>query len=258
MHFSLASQQMLGELRELGRRVAVLAHNAKRTGDLFQEVTLRVRFAVRHLLDDRPDEAREDVLDALAAWLPGRDSFGNQRAWALWSRTRIALYTGTLDPELDREWERMLGSLVGRVPLMQAEYLHAYGTYLLARAYEAQRRGQPSEHAALCARVTRVAERLGRLPFPAASGAHHTLRAGVAWARGDGDVVALTRLALDQTLESGVLVYAVLLKRRLGEAIGGSEGETLISQADALAMRSGWVDPERAAELALPTGRFST
>ncbi|HEY5949569.1 MAG TPA: protein kinase, partial [Kofleriaceae bacterium] len=142
MHFSLACQQMLGDLRELSRRVAMLTHNAKRTGDLFQEVTLRVRFAVRHLVDDKPAEAREDVVDALASWLPRSDSFGNQRAWGLWSRTRIAIYAGKLDPELDAEWERMLRSLVGRVPLMQAEYLHVYGTYLLARAYEAKRRGR--------------------------------------------------------------------------------------------------------------------
>ena len=47
------------------------------------------------------------------------------------------------------------------------------------------------------------------------------------------------------------------LKRRLGEALGGSEGATLISQADALCVRSGWLDPERGAELALPTGRFT-
>ncbi|HEY5922207.1 MAG TPA: protein kinase [Kofleriaceae bacterium] len=256
MHFSLASQQMLGDLRELGRRVAMLAHNANRIGDLFQEVTLRVRFAVRHLADDRPVEAKEDVIDALARWLPGTDAFGNQRAWALWSRTRIALYQGQLDPELDAEWQRMLRSLVGRVPLMQAEYLHAYGTYLLARAYDAKKRGWPSEHAAFCAQVDRVAARLKRLSFPAAPSAYHNLRAGVAWARGTDDVIELTKVALDQSIECSILVYAAFLKRRLGEAVGGDEGVMLISQADALAMRSGWVDPARGAELVLPTDHF--
>jgi hypothetical protein len=257
MHFSLASQQMLGNLHELSRRVTTLVQNAKRTGDLFQEVTLRVRFAVRHLVDDKPAEAREDVLDALAAWLPGTDAFGNQRAWALWSRTRIALYQGTLDPDLDTEWQRMLRSLVGRVPLMQAEYLHAYGTYLLARAYDAKRRGSPSRHAEFCARAARVAEQVGRLSFPAAPSAYHTLRAGIALARGSHDAIDLMKVALDQTIECGVLVYAAFLKRRLGEAIGGDDGATLVSQADALSMRSGGVVPERGAELAIPTGRFA-
>jgi eukaryotic-like serine/threonine-protein kinase len=256
MHFSLASQQMLGDFRELAPRVATLVHNAKRTGDLFQEVTLRVRFAVRHLIEDRADDARADVLDALAAWLPGRDDFGNQRAWALWSRTRIALYRGVLDDDLDSEWDRMLRSFVGRVPVMQTEWLHTYGVFLLARAYDAKRRGNHSGHAEYCGRASRVVDRLGRLRFPAAPAVHDMLRAGVAWARGSHDRVELTRLALDQTIECGLLVYAAFLKRRLGEAKGGDEGATLTSQADALAIRSGWRVPERGAELAFPTGRF--
>jgi hypothetical protein len=253
MHFSLASQQMLGNLRELGSRVAMLVQNAKRVGDLFQEVTLRVRFAVRHLADDHPAEAREDVLDALAQWLPGTDAFGNQRSWALWSRTRIALYTGDLAPdELLPEWDRLQRSLVGRVPLMQAEYLHALGTYLLALSYDAKRRGRRSEQAAFLARVERVANRLNRMQFPAAPSAYHVLRAGLAWARGSDDKVELTKVALEQLVDCSVLVYAPFVKRRLGEAIGGDEGATLISQADALAMRSGWVRPDRGAPLVLP------
>ena len=134
-------------------------------------------------------------------------------------------------------------------------YTHAWGTYLLALAYDAKKRGQHSEHTALCAKAERVAARLGRLPFPAAPSAHHIMRAGVAWARDSRDKIELTKVALDQTVECSILVYAPFLKRRLGEAIGGDEGATFISQADALAMRSGWVDPVRGAHLALPTAR---
>jgi hypothetical protein len=239
---------------ELCRRVAKRVHEAKRTGDLFQELTLRMRFGVRFLAEDRPAEARQDVLDALGAWRSSSDSFGNQHAWALWSRTRTALYAGVVDDTLDGEWARLQRSLVGRVPLLQIESLQAYGTYLLARAHRAKQKNLASEHDELCTRVERIAARLGRLTFPAAPVSQHILRAGVAWARGDQDeILRLTRFALDQTIERGVLVYAAFLKRRLGEAMGGDEGATLISQADALSVRSGWVKPERGAELALPT-----
>ena len=255
MHFSLASQQMLGEFRELARRVGTLTHNAKRKGDLFQEVTLRVRFAVRHLLDGHPDAAREDVHDALAAWLPGTDSYGNQRSWGLWSLTRAALYAGTLDDELDDEWQRWHRSLIARVPLMQAEGYHVYGTYLLARAIDAEKRGRPSEHGAFCRAAERVAEKLERLPFPAAPGSAGMLRAALVWTRG-GDRADAARQGLEAALESGVLAYTAFFKRRLGEALGGSEGATLILQADELAFRVGWRQPERGAELAIPTGRF--
>jgi len=260
MHFSLAAQQMLGDYRELARRNAAFIHDAKRKGDLFQEVTLRVRFAVCHLLADRADVARADVDDALASWLPGSDSFGNQRAWALWSRTRIEIYAGELDAlerTLDVEWRRMHRSLVGRIPLMRLEWYHAYATYLLGRAIAARKRGRPSETAALCRAADAVADRYTRYAFPAGPTAEMLIRAAIAWVRGGGDVIASTRRALDTAIESGTGAFAAFTKRRLGEAIGGSEGETLVSEADDEARRAGFVDPERAAELAIPTGRYS-
>src|SRR5258707_10764443 len=116
---------MLGEYPELGRRVSSLVQQARRNGDLFQEVTLRVRFAVRHLLEDRADAARDDIVDAMASWLPGTNTFGNQRAWALWSRTRVELYAGTfatLADQLDAEWKQMQRALVGRIPAMRGEW----------------------------------------------------------------------------------------------------------------------------------------
>jgi len=260
MHFSIASQQMLGDYRDMARRVARHVERAHRKGDLFQEVTLRVRFAVRHLLEDRADVARSDVLDALAAWLPGSDSFGNQRAWALWSRTRIELYANrlaTLDDELGAEWQRHARSLVGRIPLMQTEYLHAYGTFLLGRAIAARSAGRPSEHAALCRAADRVANRLARLDFPGAPCAEWLVRAAIAWVRRDGDVIDVTRRALDEAHRTGVLAYAHATERRLGEAIGGDEGAALVARADAAMRAAGWRDPERAAEMAIPSGRFA-
>jgi serine/threonine protein kinase len=260
MHFALGSQQMMGHYGDMARRVATLVHEAKRKGDLFQEVTLRVRFPVRHLLEDRPDVARDDVLDAVASWLPGADSFGNQRAWALWSRTRIALYAGaldTLEPELDDEWQRMHASLVGRVPLMRMEWYHAYGTYLLGRALVAKQRGQTSAAAVLHREAELVATRLSKIEFPAAATAALALHAAVAWVGGSDDVVDRLRRAIDEARTRETNVFTPMLERRLGEALGGSEGASRIARADAAARRAGFLDPERAAEIAVPTGRFS-
>jgi len=251
---------MLGEYRDMGRRVVRLVERAHRKGDLFQEVTLRVRFAARHLVDDRADIARADVLDALAAWLPGSDSFGNQRAWGLWSRTRIALYANqlaTVDGELGDEWRRMHRSLVGRIPLMQTEWLHAYATFLLARAITAKRAGRASEHRRLCRAADDVANRLAALDFPAAPCAEWLVRAGTAWVRATGDPVAVTRRALAEAHRTGVLAFAPFIERRLGEALGGDQGRDLVRKADVTARAIGWQDPERAAELAMPSGRFS-
>ncbi len=113
-HFNLASQQMLGMWKELSARVETLTTNAARTGDKFQEVSLRVRFAIRHLLVDQPDVANVDITDALASWQPSDEAFGNQSAWALWTRTRVILYQrefGKLHEAVDADWQRACGAV---------------------------------------------------------------------------------------------------------------------------------------------------
>jgi hypothetical protein len=47
------------------------------------------------------------------------------------------------------------------------------------------------------------------------------------------------------------------LRRRLGEALGGDDGRQLVEQSELEARRQGYVNPERAAEIVIPTGRFS-
>ena len=253
-HFMLASQQMMGRMAELGARVEELVTGARRTGDRFQEVSLRVRFAVRHLLVDRAGVADDDLVEALASWQPSAETFGNQRAWALWTRTRVVLYRrdfGQLDELVGDDWVRMRRALIGRVPAMQVEWFHAYGTYLLGKAIHARARGLASEHATLCRRTSRLAAKVGGMKFPAAPGVARLLEAGVACARG-GDVVAKLRTAVDAATARDFLVYVPFLKRRLGEALGGTEGDELVKAGDREASAQGWMVPERGAQLVIP------
>ncbi len=255
-HFSLASQQMLGMMKELSARVETLAAAAARTGDKFQEVSLRVRFAVRHLLVDEPEVAHADITDALASWQPSAEAFGNQSAWALWTRTRAMLYErdfGRMHEALESDWQRMSRALIGRVPALKIEWFHAYGTYLLARAIDARANGQPSETASLCRKVHRLAGKIDRMPFPGAPATARMLEAGLACVRG-GDVVTPLRVALDAATRAEFLVYTPFLRRRLGEAIGGSEGAALIAVGEAESASQGWRIPERGAEMCIPRG----
>ena len=259
IHFALASQQFLGRFGELARRARTLIHDAHFRGDLFQEVTLRVRFGVRHLCVNDPVTAKADVLDALARWMPGSsDSFGNQRMWALWSRTRIALYTRAADAALADEWKRLHRSLIGRVPLMRVEGDHCYGTFLLARAIAAKRTGDHSAHAVLLREVARVARRLELLPFPARMVPASLLRAGIAWASGDERAMLdLTRAALEQANTTRCTPFAALTKLRLAELIGGDEGAALRATAEAESRDAGFSNPARAVELAIPRDGFA-
>ncbi|HEY6034061.1 MAG TPA: hypothetical protein VIV58_07375, partial [Kofleriaceae bacterium] len=255
-HFNLASQQMLGMMSELGAQVEGLVANAARMGDKFQEVSLRVRFAVRHLLVDQPDTAHEDIVDALASWQPSAEAFGNQSAWALWTRTRVMLYQrdfGRMHEVLDADWERMRRALIGRVPALKIEWFHAYGTYFLGRAIDARDHGRHSEAATLIRTCARLAKGIDRMPFPGAPATARMLEAGVACVRG-GDVVTPLRIALEAALASEFLVYTPFIRRRLGEAVGGSEGAALIAAGDAEATAQGWKLPERGAEMCIPRG----
>jgi hypothetical protein len=253
-HFMLASQQMMGQMAALGTRVEELVTAARRTGDRFQEVSLRVRFAVRHLLVDRPDVADEDITDALSSWQPSADTFGNQRAWALWTRTRVVLYRrdfGQLEELVGADWVRMRRALIGRVPAMQVEWFHAYGTYLIGKAIDARTHGRASEAAALFRRTLRLAAKVGGMKFPAAPGVQHMLEAGVACARG-GDMVAKLRTAVESSTARDFHVYVPFIKRRLGEALGGTEGDEMVKAADLESKTQGWQVPEHGAQLVLP------
>ncbi|MFN0247067.1 MAG: serine/threonine-protein kinase PknK [Kofleriaceae bacterium] len=253
-HFSLAAAQMLGQLHDFRTRLETIIDTARRTGDLFHEVSLRVRFAVRHLLADDPTRARDDVVDALASWLPSADSFGTQRAWALWSRTRIALYAGDLDrlePDLEDEWQRMRRSLVARLPAMKVEWLHTYATYLLGRALAAR---SPREANALLREAEHTADELDALPFPVAPASALLVRAGIAHARG-ADVTAPLRGAIEAASAREFNIFVPFLRRRLGEAIGGTDGASMVRDANAAAAAMGFSNPARAAEM-YPAGRY--
>ncbi|HEY1812618.1 MAG TPA: protein kinase [Kofleriaceae bacterium] len=254
-HFALASQQMLGELGALAIRADEQIASSQRTGDLFQEVTLRVRFAVRHLISDRAADAEADVNEALAAWQPGATQFGNQRAWALWSLTRVLLYArdfGRLAPATGDDWQRMRRALIGRVTALKPEWYHAYGTYLLGLALAARASGNASEQAAHLRAAKKLSRALDRLKFPAAPAVARMLDAGIACVRANGDIIGPLRIALDAATARDVLVFAPFLKLRLGTALGGDEGAALVEAATAEATAQGWQDPRAGMQLVLP------
>ena len=103
------------------------------------------------------------------------------------------------------------------------------------------------------AKIAELAKGIDRMSFPGAPATARMLEAGVACVRG-GDVVTPLRIALEAALTAEFLVYTPFLRRRLGEAVGGSEGAALIAAGDAEAVAQGWQIPERGAEMCIPRG----
>jgi hypothetical protein len=98
---------------------------------------------------------------------------------------------------------------------------------------------------------------MAQMPYPAAPVSSSLLAAATASVRGDADVVDKTRHALAEAQRCGVYAFAAATERRLGEALGGSEGAAMIARADDSARKLGFTNPERAAEMAMPTARFA-
>ena len=70
--------------------------------------------------------------------------------------------------------------------------------------------------------------------------------------RDDHRAVEYLRAALETAERHDRLVLAMAARRRLGELLGGDEGDTLIAQADEWMTGEGIVNPDRMIELVAP------
>ncbi len=250
------SLENLGDLTQIRERVPARIRAAERAGNQFIGVNFRTFFVHMHLVPDRPDDARRDVKDAIASWLPGSQVFGNQDYLALRSLTHIALYAGDVDAharELGAGWQRYFGSLLRELVFLRHDALFLTASLALARAATARRRGDESGARVLLAEAHARTARLARMPMPMAADYVSLLRAGLAaHTAGEGAAVPFLRVALARSLERGTALHAAVLRRRLGETVGGSEGRALQGASDAWMRAQEIANPERLTAGTLP------
>jgi hypothetical protein len=241
------SLENLGRLREVRERVPGRIRAAERAGNCFIAVNFRTYFVHVHLVPDRPDDARRDVEDAIASWLPGSRVFGNQDYLALRSLTYIALYRGDVEAraaELGAAWRRFFPSLMAQLTFLRQDALYLTASLALARAVEARRRGAASEARALVDEAQARTRKLSRIGLPMAADYVSLLRCGLAAVTGGAELaVPLLRAALARSEARETALHAACLRRRLGEIVGGDEGRALVAASDA------WM---RAEEVACP------
>ena len=246
----------LGRLRDVCERVPLRIRSAQRAGNRFMEVAFRSFFANVHLTVDDAAEARRDVRDAIAAWLPGRDDFGNQHYLALRSLTYIALYDGSVDAvaaELTPKWQRFYGSLMRHVLLLRQDGRMLTAQLALARAVAAQQRGDATAATALARTARHDAAALARVRLPMAQAALPRVLAGIAALAGDdAAAVAQLRTALARAEATGAALHAAAVRRRLGALVGGSEGAALVVAGDAFMAAQGVRNPARMTAALVP------
>ena len=246
---------VLGELREVRRRVPPAIRSAQRIGNRFVEVSLRTFFPVVHLIGDRAAEALADVRDALAAWQPDDGEVTNPFFFALKSRSLIACYRGdpATDPALDADWARLRRSLLHRIPIIAAEACQWGGQLALSRAAVARAGGDAGAAAAHVGEARRWAARARRVGLPAGVQMADLLEAAIAVADGDREVAA-RRLGvlldhLDATAQRG---FAAGARWRLGAVLGGAAGAAHRAAARAYFSGEGVACPERMVDALFP------
>lgn len=245
---------ILGELKDLRRRVPATIRSAQRIGNRFVEVSHRTFFTVLHLMADRPLEALEDLRDALASWHTEADDITNPFFFALKGRTFAALYQHEpdCDPTLDADWARVRSSLLGRVPMIHIETTQFLGQLEVARASLARARGD----AAACTRHLAAARRWiarTRVGLPAGTVMADMLAASAALVADDLDDAAARFSALIEALDAnGQRALAAACRWRLAAIVGGSAGDALRADADRFFAEQGVERPDRLIDGLMP------
>jgi eukaryotic-like serine/threonine-protein kinase len=223
-----------GKLLEMERRIAPILEEAQARGDLFCVSSVQVIIKFRtHLFRGQPDVARQVATDAMARW--DQEGFQLQHRHALLAHAEIDLYLGRGRDAYDRferSWRALERSLLLEAQQQRLELFDARARAALAAARE-----RDADTRALLAVAERHATRIERDRMPWAAALAALTRAGIAERRGEAET-AVTRLhdAVEKLDAAGLELHAAVGRRILGQRLGGHEGDTMRSRADA------WLD----------------
>jgi eukaryotic-like serine/threonine-protein kinase len=228
--FLLSSLIYLGEMREISLRVPVLLSAAEKRNNLYELTDLRTRVNLLWLLNDDPDEARRQVIEAMQKWT--QKGFHRQHYNALLALAQIELYTEeslVAWKHIAGQWTALSSSMMLRVQIIRIEALHLKARCALAAAasggVEAQQLIEVAE---------RLARQISKEDMKWADPLAALLKAGVASLRKDNQLaISLLSTASAGFDDAHMKLYAAVARRRLGEITGGAEGQLLMDEADA-------------------------
>jgi len=251
--YRLMSLFYLGELSEMTRYLAVFLKEARDRDDLTAATNLRTRVGyIGQLVADRPEQAQEEVRQGMARW--ARNAFHAQHSWEMHAYGEIHLYEGRGNEALqwiEEKWPALSRSLLLRIQAVRVEsqYLRARSALLAAidsaSSTEKRRLGIRA--------AERAATRLAQEDAAWALALSHLIN-GCAAAASNHVSAALASLqrAEDGFRKADMSLHVAAAQRRRGELIGGSEGERLVSEADAWMTSQSVRNPARFTRMLAP------
>ena len=247
--FATCDLWLLGDLRELARRVPLYLREAADRGDRFLITNLSTGFNNAYwLLSDDPDRAASEAEAGMGAW--SKEGFHIQHFQDFLARGHIALYRGdgaSAHARLVSEWPRLARSLTLRLQLVRIFSVQLRARTALAAALESR------SPRALLREVDRDASRIVAERMAWADPLAALVRAGAAHLRGD-DALALARLdeAIHGLHQAGLALFEAAARLRRGRLEGGDAGRAEAALAERWMRDRGVLDPERTAAMMAP------
>ena len=228
--FGLWSLFYLGRLAELSDRSRVVFHEARERGDRYVEATPGpfVAAVVRLAADD-VEGARTLAREALGRW--SQRGFHIQHLNFYYGNLYADLYAG----DVARAWRRITetapvlsSSLLLRIQQVRADVLQHGGRCAIAMA------ATSADPKRLLRQAEDYARRLERERLPWTDALARLIRAGAASVRRDTDRAVRFLTVVAEGFEAiGMELFAAATRQQLGRLLGGAEGRTLITRADA-------------------------
>ena len=255
-HFSLDCLHMLGEWREIGRRLPAILPDALRRGDRFSASILFVHSYVAHLAADRPAEAEQDLRRAVEEW--PQSGFFASSYWVMYGGAEVALYRGEGRRSRElllRQWPAVCRSTF----VIYIQVLFILMIHLRARTALAAAEGGPpgrsffGSRARLLRSAARDAWRIERRRIGWAKPLAQLIRAGIAFSSGQrGDAVELLTEAEAGFGAADMRMFMWAARRRRGQLLGGEEGRALVNAADSWMTAQAVHEPPRVTDMLVP------
>ncbi len=244
--FHLYSLSVLGRLRELTARLDRLVAEARARGDLYAQTNLAITVGYQcRLAEDRPDEARRSVREALSRW-NAPDEFHIQHFNALIAEVCTDLYFG----DAVQGWTRLAQlDRFSRVGLMRVQTARVSALWSRAGVAIAAAGARPE----LLASAEHDTRRLGREGVGWATAVATLLRASLANVRGERQAALQLLGAAEPLLEESGLGAQVAAARWVrGTVMGGDNGRQLVARAASFFTAEGVRNPARFAAFYVP------
>ncbi len=240
---------LLGDLRELARRMPLYLREAEDRGDRYLATNLRTCFSNAYwLLHDDAAGAEREADAGMGAW--SKQGFHLQHFFDFIARGQLALYRGDGPRGHARvvdEWPRLVRSLTLRMQVARV-----FSVHLRARTALAAAAGSRSPRA-LLREVDRAASRLESERMLWADPLAALARAGAENLRGDHPrAAAHLDVAIRGLHAAGLGLFEATARLRRGRLIGGDAGLAEAALADRWMRERGVVSPERTAAMMAP------